>query len=452
MATDTAVPAADTHAASAPQPSPSSGATPVTFTERISAIDTLRGCAVLGILLMNIVAMGLNFGSYDDPTVAGGATGANLWVWAVLHVVAEGKMRALFSLIFGASMVLLVGRLDKRSGDGADIYYRRLLWLLLFGIVHAYLLWLGDILYPYALCGLFLYPFRHRSAKSLAIIGGVLLAITALSYVGFGYGVREMITKGRAAQALADQGAKLTADQKEELQQYEEWRKFSKPTEAEIQENNDAWRGSVLSVIKARAGVVFGFFHRLPLYHPMMFDIFGMMFLGMAALKLRLLDASRSLRFYACVTVVGYGIGLPVGAYSAWLIIKTDFDPVTHLFANSTYDLVRLSVCLGHLGLIMMLCKAGWLRWLTARLAAIGQTAFSNYIFQSVVTAFFFTGYGFGYYGMLERYQLYYVVGVIWLFQLILSPIWLRYFRFGPLEWGWRSLTYWKRQPMRMGA
>ena len=135
---------------------------PVAAAERISALDTLRGFALLGILLMNIVAMGMYGGAYDNPTVTGGATGLNLGVWAVLHVLAEGKMRCLFSLVFGASMILLTSRLEKH-GNAADIYYRRTIWLILFGIVHAYLLWMGDILYPYALCGLILYPFRKMA-------------------------------------------------------------------------------------------------------------------------------------------------------------------------------------------------------------------------------------------------------------------------------------------------
>src|ERR1017187_8591267 len=132
---------------------------PVERGERISALDTLRGFALLGIFLMNIVAMGLFGAAYDDPTAAGGSTGANLWVWAVLHVIAEGKMRCLFSMVFGASVILLTSRLEAR-GTSADIYYRRTLWLLLIGILDAYLLWAGDILYPYALCGLALFPFR----------------------------------------------------------------------------------------------------------------------------------------------------------------------------------------------------------------------------------------------------------------------------------------------------
>jgi uncharacterized protein len=114
------------------------------------------------------------------------------------------------------------------------------------------------------------------------------------------------------------------------------------------------------------------------------------------------------------------------------------------------YDIERLPVALANMALLMILCKAGALRWLTSRLAAIGQMALSNYILQSVVCTFVFTGYGLGLYGRLERYQLYYVVAGCWATSLAASPIWLRHYRFGPLEWCWRSLTYWKKQPMRI--
>ena len=104
------------------------------------------------------------------------------------------------------------------------------------------------------------------------------------------------------------------------------------------------------------------------------------------------------------------------------------------------------------MGAIMLLVKLGTLRWLTSSLAAVGQMAFSNYICQSVITSIVFTGYGFKLYGTLEPYQLYSVILPIWIFQMIASPTWLRHYRFGPLEWCWRSLTYWKTQPMRRAA
>jgi uncharacterized protein len=423
-------------------------AAPVQNAERITALDSLRGFALLGILPINIVAMGMYGAAYDDPTVTGGATGANLGVWAVMHVLAEGKMRCLFSLVFGASVILLTSRLEARR-DAADVYYRRTLWLLVFGIVHAYLLWMGDILYPYALCALILYPFRNVRPKRLLMIGAVFLVLNAGAYVAQGFGQREMLQNGRAALQAEKQGRKLTDKEKAAKAEYEHWRTMFRPTAEELKKDADEWRGNPLSVIQARAKFV-GFFHFSPYYSPSNWDIWCMMFIGMALLKLGVLNAQRSYRFYALLVLIGYGIGLPLNTWSAITIIRSNFDPTVQTFAQSTYDLGRLSIALGHLGLIMILAKACRFRWLMSSLGAVGQMAFSNYIFQSVVTAFLFTGYGFAMYGKLQRYQLYYVVAAIWVVQLIVSPIWLRHFRFGPLEWCWRSLTYWKRQPMRL--
>ena len=143
---------------------PIQSAAPIEASERITALDSLRGFALLGILPMNILGMAMYVAAGHDPTVAGGSTGANLWTWIVMYIVAAGNMRCLFSLVFGASVILLLSRLEGRS-DAADIYYRRNLWLLLFGLAHAFLLFWGDILYPYALCALILFPFRNLSAN-----------------------------------------------------------------------------------------------------------------------------------------------------------------------------------------------------------------------------------------------------------------------------------------------
>jgi uncharacterized protein len=429
---------------------------PVEQTERITALDTVRGFALLGILLMNIIAMGMFGGAYDDPVAAGGSTGANLWVWTVMHILAEGKMRCLFSMVFGAGIILLTSRIEKRSSPASttsgDIYYRRTLWLILFGIIHAYFLWLGDILYGYGLCALALYPFRKMSAKGLLRIGVILAVLESGLYIGGGFHFKQVITDGRAAIEASKQGP-LTEKQQDAKREYEQWRKGSRPTAEELKKDADAWRGNFFSVVGARAKDVLPG-HSQPYYSPLSgnWDIWCMMLIGMGLFKLGVLTGERSMRFYALMALIGYGIGIPLNSYSAWLIIKHDFDPVIHFYANSSYDLGRLTVALGHMAVIMMMCKAGVFHWLTSALGAVGQMAFSNYITQSVITAFYFTGYGFKMYGKLERYQLYYVVGAIWIFQLIVSPIWMRHFRFGPLEWCWRSLTYWKRQPMRLAT
>lgn len=421
---------------------------PIDRAERITALDSLRGFALLGILLMNIIAFSMYIAAYDNPSVTGGSTGANLWIWAVLHVVAEGKMRCLFSLVFGASVILLTSRLDAR-GDGADIYYRRTLWLIAFGLADAYLLWLGDILFLYGMCGLVLYPFRKMKPKSLITIGTTLLVLNAGWYAMMGAGQREMIEKGQAAEKAAAAGQKLTAEQEEAKKSYESFRRSAQPGKEELDKDAKKWQGNAVSVLKARAGFVFSI-HSKPYYHPWNWDIWCMMFLGMGLFKLGVLSAQKPMRYYASMMLVGYGIGIPLNTYTAWFIVKNNFDPAMHAFANTTYDLGRLTVALGHLGLIMVLAKSGSMRWLTDRLGAIGQMALSSYVTHSVICTIIFTGIGFGLYGKLERYQVYYVVAGIWIFQLIVSPIWLRHFRFGPLEWCWRSLTYWQKQPMRL--
>jgi len=430
-----------------------SASAPVNQAERITSLDTLRGFALLGILLMNIVAMSMTFAAYDDPTVAGGSTGANLWVWTAMHILAEGKMRCLFSMVFGASVILLTSRLERSGAPSADIYYRRTLWLMLFGILHAYFLWAGDILYPYALCGLALFPFRNIAPRKLLLIGGIIAVLDMALYVGGGFFFREVISKGQAAIAAEQSGKKLTEEQQSEKRSYEQWRRSNRPTAEELKKDGDEWRGSPAKVIAARAKVVSPG-HNKAYYSPLWgsWDIFSMMFIGMGLFKLGVFSAERSTRFYVLTTLIGYGIGLPLNSISAWIIIKNHFDPAIHTFAQSSYDIGRLSVALGHMGVIMLLCKFGAMKWLTSSLGAIGQMAFSNYITQSIITAFLFTGYGFALYGKLQRYQIYYVVAAIWVFQMIVSPIWLRHFRFGPLEWGWRSLTYWKRQPMRLDS
>ena len=421
---------------------------PVTPAERITAIDTLRGFALLGILLMNIIGFSMYLSAYDNPTVTGGATGANLAVWAVLHVLAEGKMRCLFSLVFGASVILLTSRLEK-TGEAADIYYRRTIWLGLFGIAHAYLLWLGDILYPYALCGLLLYPFRKMAPKGLLTLGTILLLMTAASYMQDAFSQKETIEKARAARAVAASGQKLTEEQQDQKTEYERQEKRRLPDAAALQKEAAKWRGSVLDVIEVRAGIVREF-HSGRYYSYHNWDIWSMMLIGMGLMKLGVLAGRSSIRTYVWMAIAGYAIGLPVNIYTAYIIIRGNFDPVLQTFSAVTYDVGRLSIALGHLGIIMLLCKTKTMQWLTNSLGAVGQMAFSNYIMHSIVCAFIFTGYGFAMYGRLQRYQVYYVVAAIWIFQMIVSPIWLRHFRFGPLEWGWRSLTYWKKQPMRL--
>ena len=180
-------------------------------------------------------------------------------------------------------------------------------------------------------------------------------------------------------------------------------------------------------------------------YRHNYFDVLSMMLLGMALFRLRVFHAERSYRFYGLLILFGYGIGIPVNWWETGAYIESQYDLITYYDLLPTYDLGRISIMLGHVGLVMLFCKSGIFRWLQQSLAAVGRMALSNYLLQTIVANVVFIG--FSQYGRLERYELYFVVLAIWAFQVILSTIWLKYFAFGPFEWLWRSLTYRKLQP-----
>jgi len=420
---------------------------PVAREDRIPALDALRGVALLGILLMNIVGFAFHPAAYDDPTVAGGADGANLRFWIVNHVLFEGKMRALFSMLFGAGVLVLTERGEAKGVNMADIYYRRLLWLLLFGMAHAYLLWFGEILYPYALCGLLLYPFRKMSARGLITVSAVSLIMMTGFMTADAFHKRDQRSKAEQAARLLLDGKTLSDDLKKVSEDYATFLKENKPTPAQVNEDDAKWTGGFVSAAKRRAEIVM-MMHSAPLYMAWNFDLFAMMFLGMALFQLGVISAHRGIRFYVAIAAIGYGIGVPLHAYTASLIVASNFDTVTHSFAAIPYQAGRTVVALAHMSVLFLVIKTGILRWFTSALAAVGQMAFTNYVMHSAICYTIF--YILGWHGKLQRIDLLYILLAIWTFQLIASPLWLAAFRFGPLEWAWRSLTYWKRQPFRL--
>jgi uncharacterized protein len=176
-------------------------------------------------------------------------------------------------------------------------------------------------------------------------------------------------------------------------------------------------------------------------------DILSMMLLGMALLKVRVFHAERSNRFYFLLIILGYGIGIPANLWETSAYIDQDFALITYYELLRTYDLGRAATMMGHVGTIMLFYKSGILHFLRSALAATGRMALSNYIFQTILANIVFIG--FSQYGKWQRYELYYLVLAIWVFQMIFSSIWLKYSRFGPLEWVWRSLSYQKIQALR---
>ncbi|MEA3013429.1 MAG: uncharacterized protein QOD42_1974 [Sphingomonadales bacterium] len=425
---------------------PARGAAAMPTADRIEALDFVRGVALCGILLMNITGFGLP-DAYANPVNAGGATGANLWAWIVTEIGFEGTQRALFSMLFGASTILLVSRLEAAGrSDAADIYFRRNLWLVAFGMVNAFVfLWYGDILYAYGIIALFIFPFRKLAAKWLLAIGvGTLLLNAAwnLHDTNALLGKHDAWAAASAAQA---RGAAPSEEQAAAIGAWEEARTEFKSTPVEIADAVQA-RVNGYGPAFERTARINSWFQSWGLYR-FFFDIFGMMLIGMALFRMGVLTLERRTSLYAAMALLGYGVGLAVNTLETRWIIDHRFSAVSFAQAHISYDLGRLAMTIGHVGALLLFVRSGTLGWLRRAFAAVGRMAVTNYLTHSVVCGILFIGLG--WYNRLERHELYYVVAAIWVAQLVISPLWLKHYRFGPVEWLWRSLTYGKRQPMR---
>ncbi len=441
--------AADKSGVDAPAAAVPSHLEPLREALRINSVDVIRGVALLGILLMNIVAMGLPGESYDDPSVIGGSTGLNLGAWLTTSLLFEGTMRGLFSALFGAGVLLFTGKdADKDKGVSiADAWYRRMIWAFIFGLIHAYiLLWPGDILYSYGLMGMFIFPFRRVPPIKLIAFGlALLLSGTLVSQVE---NARMLDLHAQATQAeqAKGRGEVLSDDAEGSLEKWKELVEHRKPSAEALAKHIATTQSGYVSAFREREPVTTLFrseFH----YRYDYFDVLGMMLVGMALFKWGVFHASLPSRVYVIMLGLGYTVGLMVNWREVSLIQSDNFSVVSFYQAALTYDLGRFFMVTGHIGLIMLICQSGRFGWITSRLAAVGRMALTNYILHTVITGVVFVGLT--QFGRWERHELYYLVAGIWLFQLVASPIWLRHFRFGPLEWVWRALTYLERPPFR---
>lgn len=422
--------------------------TPINQSDRIASLDIMRGIVLFGILIMNINGFGLAFG-YNDPSVLGGDTGLNLYTWMVTNLLFEGTMRALFSLLFGVGMFIFLDRLVKKGAgiNAADIYFRRITWLLVFGLIHGYLLlWVGEILYNYALMGFLVYSFRNMVSKKLLYIGLILMIMgTGWNYYDYRQD-EKWFSKVQQAELAMASGQELTKELKEAKDSWEKRESKTSP-EATAKFIEEMQKG-YFSVLAHLAPINYDFNVNDP-YRGDLWDVLSMMLIGIALFKWGLLSGEKPSSVYWLMVSVGYPIGIGINYYEMQLVLDAQFSTLSFSESNLTYYWGRFFVAMGHVGLIMLFCKSPFFGWLKTALAAVGKMALTNYLMHSVICMLIFTGVGFGLFGQLERFQLLYVVFAIWVVQLILSPIWLKYFQFGPMEWVWRSLSYQQKPSFR---
>lgn len=446
----------DTGEAEAPPSTPSISAAeapaPITASERFASMDVVRGFALCGILAMNILSFGLPEAAYMNPTIAGGFTGTNFVQWVIASLFFEAKMMSTFSMLFGAGLVIMTERAAARGASNAKLFYRRAGILLLMGMFHGYFIWDGDILYSYAATGMIAYLFRKFSPK--------ILIPSAIAFLCVGLLAGQLITiyaqagseASKRVEAAKAEGKTPSSQDQELASGWTEMRSFFEPNPEEVAKEIEIYRyGSYLDILEKRAGSTFMFeFMFFPML--MFWGVMGRMLLGMSLFKLGIVTAERPKSFYPWMIGVGYGLGLPLAGYGAWSMYQHNFSAVTAFEDIAFNEIGSILVSFGHMGVLLMLYKTDAFTWLTSRFAAVGRMALTNYLTHSVVCTLIFNGYGFQQFGTLDRTGLMGVVVTIWVLQLLFSPIWLRYFKFGPVEWFWRTLTYGKVQPFRVAA
>jgi|TARA_B110000438_G_scaffold82016_1_gene81834 uncharacterized protein len=409
---------------------------PVVESDRIESLDVLRGFSLLGILLLNIIGFGFVAAAYTAPGLLIEDSN-DLFAWALIELTAEGSMRGIFSILFGAGVILFLG--NRREGRGW-LHAKRTTWLLLFGLFNGYiLLWTGDILVTYALAGFALYFFRNLEGRTLLRLAVGLTVLITLYNTGIHFGLKYLSANVETAIATQAAGQPVPQDVADLADQWNAFEsEYAPTTEAiaqEISARGESYHSAFLWTAKHNTVILKG-----SLWSFLLPDALVMMILGMALFKLGVLQGQLARDRYAKMAIVGFTMGFSINGFEIWFAHQSQFDLIdAFLKLAPTYHLGRMAVTLGWIGLLLWLIKGGWQ---SSRLVAVGRMALTNYLMQSLICMLVFTGAGFGWVAQTSLWQVYGIVLPIWLLQLWLSPWWLARFYYGPVEWLWRAMTY----------
>ncbi|WP_440997548.1 DUF418 domain-containing protein [Arhodomonas sp. SL1] len=385
-------------------------------TARIDSLDVLRGFAILGILVMNIQAFSMVSQAYLNPTLGESLTGSDFWLWAIAHVGFDSKFLALFAALFGAGMVVMAERSEADGAGPWRQHTRRMAILALIGMVHAYGIWYGDILFIYAVVGMVAFTFRRASIHRLLALAALFYAVPVV--MGLAMTGLFLIMPGPGYEAT--------------VAAY-----WQPPAEA-IAAQHDAYRSGWLGQMAQRVPDA-ATMHLLALPTEEGWRVLGLMLAGMAALKGGLLTGAWPLRRYVRTGVLSAAFGLPLVIAGILFNQATGWEMTTSLYLGTLFNhlgapLVTLAwVC----GALIVLKQGLWAP-LLARLRAIGRTALSCYLLTSLLATTVFYGHGLGLFGRVDRIDQILIVLGVWTVLLVVAPAWLRRFEMGPVEWLWR--------------
>lgn len=394
--------------------------------ERYDSLDILRGVAVLGILAVNIQTFAQPFYIFSNPTLLPDVFAREGWVWRIVGVFFQFKFITIFSALFGAGIVLMVG--EEKPSPRFALHYRRMMWLALFGLIHAFVVWFGDILFPYAIAGLIAVLARRWKPATLVTVGLILITLSFALFMGqFLY----------LQNASPEEAAKFLA-------------KMWSPPPEEIAETIARYALPLGERIPATAGEAATFLAMQTL--GLAPRTIGVMMIGMALFKAGFFTLGWRPATYLVAGLAATAIGLAVSYWGVDQFFVHDFDAFSMTPAQGAIFWGSLPQAFGYSALIMWLAGLGGLKLLLTPFAAAGRMALSNYLACSIVGALIYYGPpGLGLIGEHGFVKQALVTFAIWAAILIWSPLWLSIFKFGPFEWLWRSLTYGRLQPLFKG-
>jgi uncharacterized protein len=402
--------------------------------QRLVTLDALRGFAVMGILAMNIVGFAMPSWAYFSP-IAYHDSAADRLSWAVSFVLIDGKMRGLFSLLFGASMMLIASTAEAKGQSAARVHYTRIGWLALFGLAHYFLLWFGDILFLYACVGAIAFLMHYWQPARLIKWALIFYAAGFLFWTAQFGGMQLLqwaaLQPGAAPDMVASYQEMLASPDMD----------FSPVQELAV--HRGGWTGIVSEKLAL-------WWHPLDVVFQNITETLPLMMLGMAFMKTGFLSGERPDADYRRMIRGLFWPGLLLSLALLTWAWSSGFDPVAMVAIFLGWSLIpRLMLTIAYAALLVLIIRRLAGHALLDRIAAAGRAAFSNYLGTTIVMTTLFYGYGLGLYGHVGRASLWLFVIGAWAVMLLWSKPWLERFQYGPLEWLWRSLARGQLQPMR---
>jgi uncharacterized protein len=397
--------------------------------QRYSSLDTLRGFALLGILVPNIWFFAWPVAAATNPPSVMSDNPVNILAQDITSVVFLGKFMFNFALLFGAGVVMYGRKYDTADENGnyhapltkgSELWFVRCSFLLVFGMIHAYLFWYGDILTAYAVSGLTLVWWVRRINPKLQLVGGLaLFSLGALIMASFNIWTYFSYEAGDIS------SQQLSGNPAQEIEGYS---------------------GSFIDALQVRFITTF----ILQAMTTVFFlpSVWGMMIMGMGLTRLGYLTGEKSTRTYLTFAAILLPVGLGTTLLAYTWVNKT-FALYPGFVWQSLSQAIGVPLALGYTSLLIALSKLNWAKLITVPLAAVGRMALTNYFSHTLLCTTFFYGYGLGYFAQIEYPQLWLVVLAVWAFNIIFSLLWLQAFKMGPFEWLWRCLTYRRLVPIR---